>query len=272
MRLVAVVNGFVDRPSDPNLAAPSGDVWTSTNGGVTWTDQTPSGPAHGQAWFGVASDSTGTNLVAVTPGLGALGPGAIWTSTNGGVTWTNQTTGITAMVHVGWNSVASDATGTKLVAATNGGDIWTSTNAGVTWTDQTSSGPAHARQGYVGGQGWASVASDSTGDHLVAVVNTGDIWTSTNAGVTWTDQTPSGPASNQDWFSVASDSTGTKLIAVDGLVTGYNGDIWTSSNAGVTWTDQTTGSAALSQPWVAVASNSTGTHVVALGRGVVWAH
>jgi hypothetical protein len=37
----------------------------------------------------------------------------------------------------------------------------------------TSSGPADAEPGDVPGQGWASVASDSTGAHLVAVVDTG---------------------------------------------------------------------------------------------------
>jgi hypothetical protein len=270
MKLVAVVNGAADADPNFNPEVQDGDIWTSTDGGVTWTDRTQSSSAHGQAWFSVASDSTGTNLVAVTPGQGVLGPGAIWTSTNAGATWINQTAGVPDMVPQGWNSVASDSTGTKLVAATNGGDIWTSTNGGVTWTDRTSSGPAHGPPNAIGGWGWASVASDSTGDRLVAVADAGDIWTSTNAGLTWTDQTSSGPASNQVWFSIASDSTGTNLVAVDALVTGNNGDIWTSTDGGVTWTDLTKGNAALSQSWVAVASSATGSRIVAVGPGVVW--
>jgi hypothetical protein len=270
MKLVAVANGARDGLASASTEEVNGDIWTSTDGGVTWTDQTPSGPAHGQAWFSVASDSVGTNLVAVTPGQGVLGPGAIWTSTDAGATWTNQTAGVHDMVPSGWNTVASDSTGTKLVAATNGGDIWTSTNGGVAWTDRTSSGPAHSPPNAIGGWGWASVASDSTGDRLVAVVDAGDIWTSTNAGLTWTDQMPSGPASNQVWFSVASDSTGTNLVAVDALVTGNNGDIWTSTDGGVTWTDRTKGNAALSQTWLAVTSSATGSHIVAVGPGVVW--
>ena len=113
-------------------------------------------------------------------------------------------------------------------------------------------------------------SSLATRNRLVAVVDAGDIWTSTNAGLTWTDQTSSGPASNQVWLSIASDSTGTNLVAVDALVTGNNGNIWTSTDSGVTWTDQTKGNAALSQTWLAVASSSTGSHIVAVGRGIVW--
>src|SRR4051794_23922579 len=54
-------------------------------------------------------------------------------------------------------AVASDSTGTKLVAV--GRDIWTSTNGGVGWIDRTPSGPAHD-------QVWTSIASDVTGMNL----------------------------------------------------------------------------------------------------------
>ena len=41
----------------------------------------------------------------------------------------------TALAYVRkWNSVASSANGTKLVATTQGGPIYISTNSGVTWT------------------------------------------------------------------------------------------------------------------------------------------
>jgi hypothetical protein len=117
-------------------------------------------------------------------------------------------------------------------------------------------------------QGWSSVASDATGTKLVSAVDAGDVWTSTNGGVTWSDTGPT--TSWQVWFSVASDSTGTNLVAVDGLVNGYNGDVWTSINGGLTWTDQTTGNQAAGGPWDAVASNAAGDHVVAIGRGAFW--
>ena len=104
---MAVVNGYHDLLAD-DPAAFSGDVWTSTDSGATWTDQTVSSPSHGQEWKSVASDSSGTNLVAVSVG-------AIWTSTDAGVTWTKRQR-LRLAWPAGLESVASDATGTNLVA------------------------------------------------------------------------------------------------------------------------------------------------------------
>jgi hypothetical protein len=158
-----------------------GDIWTSTDSGVTWADRTPSGPAHVNNRTSVASDSSGMNLVAVGSG--------IWTSADAGLTWTAQTAPSGLSSSDVWVSVASDATGKHLVAATYGdpgsggtagggggfvparaGNIFTSTDAGVTWTNETA-GTAAA------GQNWMGVASDSSGSHIVAIANLGDIWT-----------------------------------------------------------------------------------------------
>ena len=266
--LAVVVNGFYDRPNaDP--AAFSGDVWTSNDSGATWIDQTSSSPAHGEAWRSVASDASGTNVVAVTAGGSVvLGPGAIWTSTDAGVTWTNATATVTGMGTQDWSSVASDATGKNLVAAGSGSGIWASTDGGATWTNRTPADPKFEASYGDQVEGWSSVASDATGTKLVAAVNTGDIWTSTDGGGTWTDAAPT--TSWQVWISVASDATGTNLVAVDGLVEGADGDVWTSANGGLTWTDQTTGNPAASGQWRAVASNAAGDHAIAVGIGAIW--
>jgi hypothetical protein len=66
------------------------------------------------------------------------------------------------------------------------------------------------------------VASDSTGIHLVALTGlsgvnpNGDVWTSADAGATWTNRTKGTQASGQRWESVASDATGIHLVAVSG--------------------------------------------------------
>ncbi|EWM26464.1 hypothetical protein Naga_101351g1 [Nannochloropsis gaditana] len=90
---------------------------------------------------------------------------------------------------------------------------------------------------------------------LAAVVDGGSIWTSTNAGVTWTERNDAG---SRDWASIASSSDGTSLAAVV-----RDGFIWTSTNAGATWTEQT---AAGSRTWRSIASSSDGT-VCACGPG-----
>ncbi|HEY1661651.1 MAG TPA: hypothetical protein VGI03_04470 [Verrucomicrobiae bacterium] len=172
----------------------------------------------------------------------------------GGQVWTESTTSGTTSQY--WQSVASSASGSNLVAAIYGGGIWTSTNSGVTWTESTSSGTTS--------QDLASVASSASGSNLVAVVDGGGIWTSTNSGVTWTESTSSGTTS-QSWWSVASSASGSNLVAV---VSG--GGIWTSTNSGVTWTESTS-SGTTSQNWLSVASSASGSNLVAaIHGGGIW--
>ena len=73
---------------------------------------------------------------------------------------------------------------------------------------------------------WSAIASSEDGLKLVAVVNGGQIYTSTNSGVNWTARD-----SNRNWISVASSADGHTLIA--GVSGGNN---YVSSDSGVTWT------------------------------------
>jgi len=260
LNLVAAVNGYCPDPRE-NQAACSGDIWTSPDGGATWTDQTASGPAHGLAWRAVASDASGTNLVAATEGLYAWGLGTIWTSTDSGATWTN-TSIETGASNPDWRSLASDASGQKLVAVGSG--VWASIDGGVTWTDRTPADPKFVADFGAGhGEIWSSVASDTIGSKLVVASGAEDLWTSSDGGVTWID-TELG-SSSQQWVSVASDATGTNLIAAAALDGGLSGDLWTSTNGGATWLD-----AAASGEWQAAVSNAAGDHQVAVGYHALW--
>ncbi|MFA6158770.1 MAG: hypothetical protein WC763_04095 [Candidatus Paceibacterota bacterium] len=99
---------------------------------------------------------------------------------------------------------------------------------------------------------WRSVTSSSDGTKLVAVVNSGQIYTSTNSGVNWTARN-----SNKNWWSVTSSSDGTKLAAV---VNG--GQIYTSTDSGVTWTARDS-----NRSWYSVTSSSDGTKLAAVVSG-----
>jgi hypothetical protein len=207
----------------------------------------------------VASDSAGTHLVAVTGAAGTSRGGDIWTSADGGATWTLRITVISRTGYVQRAAAASDSTGTHLVVAA--GDIWTSSDSGATWTDKTAGTIA-------GGQSWVDLASDSTGVRLVAITAYSDIWTSADAGATWTSRTKGTAASGLDWQGVASDATGTHLVAVSepSVSNGgdlYGGDIWVSTDAGATWTNRTERTAASIQVWSGAASDASGTHLVA---------
>lgn len=75
-------------------------------------------------------------------------------------------------------------------------------------------------------QAWRDVASSSDGTKLVAVVNMGQIYTSTDAGATWTARD-----TIRTWHRVASSASGSKLVAVT-----FGGQIYTSTDSGLSWT------------------------------------
>jgi len=101
-------------------------------------------------------------------------------------------------------------------------------------------------------RGWDAVASAADGRKLVAVVNGGQIYTSTNYGVNWTARD-----ANRAWSSVASSADGTKLVA---CVNG--GQIYTSTDSGVNWSPRDAGRA-----WSGVASSLDGVKLVAVVNG-----
>ena len=106
-------------------------------------------------------------------------------------------------------------------------------------------------QGITGDQAdWSSITSSADGTKLAAVVSGGSIYTSTNSGATWTEQTAAG---SRYWYSITASADGTKLAAVP-----YSGYIYTSTDSGATWTEQT---AAGSRKWQSIASSADGTRL-----------
>ena len=69
---------------------------------------------------------------------------------------------------------------------------------------------------------WYSITSSSDGTKLAAVVNGGNIWTSSDSGESWTERQPTA-GTTRNWYSITSSSDGTKLAAVV-----YNGYIYKS--------------------------------------------
>jgi hypothetical protein len=169
-------------------------------------------------------------LVAADSGYG---DGLIYTSDDGGVSWTPTSAPVNP-----WTSVASSADGVILVAADSGdGDdlIYVSTDAGGAWASN-----------YATIDQWASVASSADGSQLVAAdsgYGDGLIYTSTNAGGTWTPTT----ALVEFWTSVTSSADGSRLAA-----TGYPGGVFTWQSIPVLNILHTNGSLCLS--WEALSS------------------
>jgi hypothetical protein len=102
------------------------------------------------------------------------------------------------------------------------------------------------------GQTWSGVASSSDGLKIVAATNGGAIFTSPDGGVTWADD-----GSSRAWSSVATSADGSRLTAV-----AYLGQIWTSADSGASWTARDSNRA-----WRAVSSSADGRVLVAGTNG-----
>ena len=104
-----------------------GDIWTTTDGGVHWTDQTGSRVPFSDPLFdSLASSADGTKLAAAVLNDDApLTTTAIITSADGGVTWSNATADTNTTGDF-FEFINSSADGNKLVVVDeNAGDIWT---------------------------------------------------------------------------------------------------------------------------------------------------
>jgi sugar lactone lactonase YvrE len=160
-----------------------------------------------------------------------------------------------------WDSVASSADGSVLVAVANknpvgftgpGGPIIISTNSGATWAIATGA-PTNGL--------WETVACSADGSEMVAAGGGGGsflfpIYTSPDMGVTWVSN--NAPVIN--WQSVASSADGTRLVAAAEL----NALIFTSTNSGAVWTQATN---APKVRWFSVALSADGTKLAAVATG-----
>ena len=122
-----------------------------------------------------------------------------------------------------------------------GGTVFRSLDSGVAWTQTSGIGSA--------------LACSADGAKLVAV-GYPSIYTSTNAGVTWTSNNVPNA-----WTSVASSADGVKLVGATS-----DGRVYTSANSGTTWTP----TSAPSKNWTSVASSADGIRLAAAGSDTLY--
>jgi len=138
---------------------------TGANGGNLYISGAPSPGAGLRKWSSVASSANGSNLVATVTG------GFIYTSSDGGSTWTPQN----QLSSLAWTSVASSADGSRLITAYNGpGYVFTSSDSGFTWLASAAAPNAQ----------WTAVACSADGSKLVAAASDGNLWTSAQGSAT----------------------------------------------------------------------------------------
>lgn len=168
------------------LAVSCSMIYTSTNGGVTWTSNNIAGPRYAS----IASSADGNKLA-----VASLSAPEIYLSTNAGLTW------ITNMVTNGdFQDIASSADGSHLIAAGSlqiAGPLYTSSDSGTTWVSN------NVRTA------WQAVAVSANGDYMAAASWPSAFSLSTN-GVWATNSTP---VAGQFIASMASSVDGGQWVA-----------------------------------------------------------
>ncbi len=150
-----------------------------------------------------------------------------------------------------WNSLASSADGSKLIATFVPWQFCVSTNGGATWA--TNNQPV-----YSSSVTFLSVATSADATEIVGVGGTA-CWVSTDFGNTWSSNNVPGATVLS---SVAMSADGTKLVVASGQAgspQNVNGPICISTNSGMTWSQ----TKAPTNNWVAVASSADGSKLVA---------
>jgi hypothetical protein len=94
---------------------------------------------------------------------------------------------------------------------------------------------------------WSCVALSIDGQYIVACVNPGFIYTSSDYGVSYTQRDAS-----RAWNAVASSTDGMNLVACV-----YGGYIYTSKDSGANWTARDPAPYPFSHDWTSVASSET---------------
>lgn len=242
--------GLASSPNGNVLAACTGflspgRIYVSTDSGVTW----PQSSAPLKYWTSITCSAAGHKLMATATN------GDVYISEDTGETWLPS--GSPAQI---WVSSAMSADGSQLALVSTNGILCISSDGGNTWTTNN---PGNSSQPLAkGGEpalknangapntNWQAVACSADKSRLVAVVNGGPIYLSTDAGTNWTAST----APSAGWKLVACSANGSAMIAAT-----TNGPIYTSIDFGTSWVSNTV---AVSR-WVSVAVSADGSRMVA---------
>ena len=215
----------------------------------------------------------GSSVQFVAGGRGANGGLAY---SNGGQTWTAASTGTSAVFQTPTNVTTRTGSGGfdasfGTVALTQrlttpltypNGTLYT---CAINETGQYQTAPIYGGQIWTSSdygvtwnaretnRNWLRIFMSSSGQYQTVVIRDGNIWTSSDYGVTWTSRADSRP-----WYGISISSTGQYQTAI---AYGSN-NIWTSSDYGVTWTPRASG-----REWYHVSVSSTGQYQTAVVYG-----
>ncbi len=218
----------------------SGRVYTTRDGGKTWTERVPTGVQQDYYWHCAACSSTGQYVIVGTC-LDAGTHGRLYLSKDYGATWTEKRP--IDDDDYSWYSLAMSANGQVIYAAIRGAAVYRTTDGGDTepWTLVRNAA------------NWYFVACGADGSDVLAGINSGRLWYSNNTGSNWTEAQPAG-ASDKAWRCGSVSRDGAYMLA------GYTttGRLYVSSDSGANWS-QATAHADVDRNWLGCHCGEDGT-------------
>lgn len=236
----------------------------TTNGGLTWTPGTvtASGLTTSYGLANISSIHQDTAWAGVYPVTATNTAQGIYYTTNGGTTWTRQTTATfsTASSFINFVHFFNKNDGVAMGDPAGGYfEIYTTANAGSTWTRVASSNiPVPLASDEYGTVGYFT----SVGNTIWFLTTKGRIFKSTNKGASWTAaSTPLGTALSISNIAFKDQLNG--LITVNDATTLADAGIYQTIDGGTTWSLLTTATAGITnKSGISYVPGTTGTYFI----------
>ncbi|HEY1219591.1 MAG: SBBP repeat-containing protein [Bryobacteraceae bacterium] len=193
---------------------PSDFVFRSTDDGVTWTSLANPPISPGDWLEGVALSATDANTL-----VEVFESGAVYRSTDGGTTFATLPPLLSWPCMAAWGAPVTGSPDGSIYLGTYSG-ICKSTDNGSTWSLLTGSGAANFFPTGI-------AVSPSNPSLLYAIDESGRVYVSTNAGVTWNSGT--WPGGSVSMLAVAASNP--KVVCAAG-----GGGVFVSKDGAATWT------------------------------------
>jgi len=199
---------------------PGGTTLRTSDSGGSW--QTTFDAARTD-WYDLARPASGLLVAAGMPRSPTLQNSGVFTSTDGGLTWTRRLdAGMPGQIALSKVAFANASLG---LAAGFGG-VWRTTDGGATWL-AVAGAPSGIVSAYYGGIAWAN------GSTALIHGAQGALLRSTDAGLTWVDVSAAGLVEN--YYDLSFNSMGV------GIAVGGAGQVARSTDSGATWQAVATG-------------------------------
>ncbi|MCC6385339.1 MAG: T9SS type A sorting domain-containing protein [Bacteroidia bacterium] len=255
-----------------NVTAGGGAIYKTTDGGVTWTqNSTPGMYSQATSFCNIVYFSDPMNGFAQGDpvGTGANQRFELWTTADGGNTWTQvPVANIPALTNAGEYGITNlfSAIGNHIWFATTYGDVYHSADKGLTWTKSATGLPPYTASG--NRQDITDIAFCDSLHGMVVQVNASNfiIKTTADGGATWNNLTPSGNFYPTEIEGIP----GTSIFLSGSSNTTYGFASSFSTDYGLTWTDLDNGASHTSFDFINDSTGYGGEYLALGNPGGAW--